>query len=203
MNKIIYLIISSLISLQSLAGFEHESEVGIVIISGETTSKTENLKHSSIFSWNETQASFKGRYLHLSNESKNTELWEMNFRIERQLNSEVFLFIGKSFEGRKPKDNTDLGIKTQCGSFINEIGYRITVEDDDKSDFLRLYSEISNENLKFWIEALFDKETQINFEPSLMFILNDKLSLKISYLYKSRKENPADTIYITSLIAKY
>jgi len=203
MIKLITALALCLVSFQTRAGSTHESEIGIVVLSGGLESRTINARHSSTVDDGENRARVQGQYLRVSNESKQAKIWDISLRVTRHLDQGVYLFLGKSLESREYKNNTDLGLRYERGIFINEIGYRATVDEVGKHDFIRLYSEIKKDLFKIWVEALLDKTMRIDFEPSLTILLSDKLSLKISYLYKFHRGGPADTIYLTSLIAKY
>jgi len=78
--KYTILALGILISLNCMA-MQNESEIGILILSGKINSQTENLKHKSVVSWDKNQIDFKSKYLHLSDESKNIEIWELQLRL--------------------------------------------------------------------------------------------------------------------------
>ncbi len=194
------------------ASWEHESELGIILISGNTVLQTENAKHESTVNWDKNLIKFKSNFLHSSSE-KNINIWGASLRFERGYFLET-KWLGDTSAGYKYRSIIDAGIKIN----MNEVGYRFQYEKSifgnvKRSHFLRIYTEFGNKKVKLWVEILPNileiKNLQINIEPSVNISLTDLLSLKIAYLYKFNNV-PAingikriDTIYTTTLVASY
>jgi len=226
-------IILILISLSNIAAtFTHESELGVIGISGNTSTNTESAKHKSEVSWGKNNIKFESNYFHSSSLEDNSESWLLGLRFERSINSKVSYFLGNSFLGDRSlgydlRSYTDVGgkynyHKTEESYLFLEAGYRLQYEENisgkiNREHFLRFYSEIGKSlgigkitsGLELLPNVLKMNGLQINFDSSLVVILTDILSLKVSYLYKfnnspSLKDGEKlDEIYTITFLAKY
>jgi putative salt-induced outer membrane protein len=215
-------------------GWSHESEAGVVITSGNTESEAYSAKQKTSYEWSENLFRLTARYLQMRDrDGERARNWDGALRYERAL-SEVFSIFASHmlesdrFAGIVQRASTDLGgkyflIKTEIESLSGELGYRYSTEQrvnqDEKinSHKARVYSEWT----KKWTPTLSHGVTgeylpnfsdpvdyMLNFEPSLSVMLNQVLSLKISYQMKyDNKPVPGakylDTIYMTTLVAKF
>ncbi len=205
-------LLSSVVFAQSLtttAPWSHESEVGIVTVSGNTDSESYNAKQTTTYRWDQNLLSASGRYLEAKTGSATTaKSWNAGFRYERALSDLWSLFASHKaesdrFAGFIQRDISDLGAKyfikkTDDLIWFAELGYSYvntySVSRDHSYDpSTRIFTEASkklekNLSIKYWIEYLQSMEESkvyfINTELSLNVMLNDVLSLKTGYLLK-------------------
>ncbi len=191
------------------APWAHESEVGIVTVSGNTDSESYNAKQTTTYRWDQNLLSVNGRYLEAKTGSATTaKSWNVGLRYERSLSELWSLFASHKaesdrFAGFIQRDISDLGAKyfikkTDDLIWFAEFGYSYVntyslarVHSYDPST--RAYTEASkklekNLSVKYWIEYIQSLEKNavyyVNTELSLNVMLNDVLSLKTGYLLK-------------------
>ncbi len=192
----------------------HESELGIVTVSGNTDSESYNAKEKTVYNFDQNAITSTARFLETKTAGvESAKQWEAALRYERILSDLWSLFTQHGAEsdryaGYTQRDNTDLGgkyviIKSDTESLFSEAGSRYTktlsaVGAATKYEsYGRLYTEYSrklNDSVsgKFWIEYLpnFTKSKAylVNYEPSMTVMLNSNFSLKLAYLVKFHNE---------------
>ncbi len=214
-------------------GMKHESEAGVVITSGNTTTQSFNLKHETVSTWASNLLKGNARYLKSSTGGIETgRSWNIGLRYERALSDRFSLFLGQAIEsdpfaGYLQRYNTDLGakygiIQEKELTWFAEGGYRFSRENrivppNLNNHMLRVYTEATrawNESFstKLWVEYLPNLTTsadwQLNSELSLSAVLTSIFSIKAGYLVKydglpAGGAKTTDTLFTTALVAKY
>jgi putative salt-induced outer membrane protein YdiY len=217
----------------SYAGLQNESEVGVIVTTGNTRSQNYNVRQQSNYTWEENLLRFTGRFFKSS--SKGAEIaknWSLGLRYERELSERWAAFIGQNLEsdayaGYLQRYNTDLGgkysiYKLTDFNWFTEAGYRYTSEhrrtSTVNSHSLRLYTEATRKwnasvSSTLWIEYLPNLTTsadyQLNSELSLASALSETFSVKMAYLVKHRgilagtATEKTDSQLTAALIAKF
>lgn len=213
--------------------FSNESELGLVLTSGNSETQSWNAKQNNSYIHEKDTYKAEGKYLKSSSGSQKTaESWLFGLRYERALNTDFSLFVaqnieGDSFAGYDQRRNTDIGakyniIKHDDFYWLLEAGYRYTHTDlttggTEYSNGARVYTETQKKwtettSGKFWIEYLpsfTDSEDYfVNAELSLSSALSSTFSVKTAYLAKYMNIPGAagertDTTFTTSLVAKF
>jgi putative salt-induced outer membrane protein len=212
-------------------GLHDESEVGIILLAGNSNSQSYNLKQMNYYSWGSNNLKFEVRYLNsTTNGIQTARSWALGTRFERDLGEQFGIFLAQNLEsdifaGYFQRYNTDLGgkyilIDSKDFDWNGELGYRFTVENGSRQvvqSYLRFYT-ITQRNwseafsTKFWLELLPNltvSDYQINSEISSHLAINKSFAIKIGYLLKFRKipvapaTNSTDTQYTTALVAKF
>ncbi len=187
----------------------HESELGIVTVSGNTETESYNAKQLTTYRWDQNLISVNGRYLEAKTGSaKTAKSWNAGIRYERSLSDLWSLFASHKaeadrFAGYIQRDISDLGAKyfiqkSEVLTWFAELGYSYLdtysvarIHSYDPST--RVYTEASkkiekNLSVKYWVEYIQSREKSsvyfINTELSLNVMLNDLFSLKTGYLLK-------------------
>lgn len=188
-------------------GIAHESEVGVVIIGGNSKASTYNAKQMTGYRFGKNELTATTSIL-LGTAASNitTRYWTAGIRYDRYINDRLSLFAaslweGDTFSGYEYRINMDLGAKyywIQAGDndyAFNELGYRYRNEHTIDasviiSHFARVYTEAAksiNDRVfaKIYVEILPDladtENYQVNFEPSLRVSLSSALALKLAY----------------------
>lgn len=187
----------------------NESELGVIVISGNSESESYSAKQLNSLVW--TENTFKSELRALKTISRAQETannWLAGLRYERALNEKFSGFIGFSLEGDffagfYNRRNTDIGAKyfltkTDQTTWFLEGGYRFIHEEriikpNTYANSARFYSELENKwsttvSSKLWAEYLPDlkdsKAYFINTEGSISAAFNSVFSFKTSYLVK-------------------
>ena len=203
----------------------HESELGVVTVSGNTESESYSGKQTTTHHWGADSVSVTGRYLETKARSTVTaKSWDLGARYEKAINDLWSAFIGHkaesdTFAGYVQKDSTDIGAKynikkTEDLIWFAELGMsylktlKVAAQAPQYDLSSRLYTEATkkiekNLSLKYWIEYLQSVRRSdvyfINTELSLNVMLNDRFSLKTGYLLKYHNELiPPTTKYADS-----
>jgi putative salt-induced outer membrane protein len=198
----------------AFAQYTNESELAYVQSGGNSEVSTANAKSNNVIKWEKRQSKFGGHYLYGESDSDvSARNWDVNYKYEQELTDYMSMTFGEIIEGNrftgiKARYNTDLGlkyyhIKTDAKKVFSEVSYRYSIEDryapepntyDNKA---RIYNEIEHKlsqtsQYKVWLEYIpnFTERDDylVNFEASLISILNSVFSLKVSYagMYDSR-----------------
>lgn len=187
----------------------HESELGIVTVSGNTESESYSGKQLTTYRWDKDSLSLNARYLQTKDGSQVTaKSWTLGLRYEKTLSDLWSLFVAEKaesdpFAGYIQQDSTDLGAKylirkTDGINWFAELGLTdlrtYTVARDHEYDLSsRFYTEVSktlekNLSLKYWVEYIRSLRRSyvyfVNTEISLNVMLNKQFSLKTGYLLK-------------------
>ena len=189
--------------------FANDSELGVVLTSGNARAESINLKQEDSFTW--TRNKVLGSYRYLSNSSNGSETaraWDGDLRYERALSTAFAAYVaqgveGDPYSGYDRRFNSDVGgkyaiLKTDTFSWDGELGYRYTSEDRTTppnlySDFGRVYTEFNKNwtatsSSKFWVEYLpnfsHHKAYLLNSEVSVTSVLTTIVSVKLAYLLK-------------------
>lgn len=205
-------------SVSAFAQWAHESELGMVIVDGNSESKSTNVKQQTSYTWDKNKVETKANYTEAEqNDVKSAQSWNATLRYERAISEKLSAFVahgaeGDRFAGYLQRDNSDIGAKYTFYALENkdtwfaELGYRAIKTDvaysdkEDSTSNARFYSEIVKtfrEGLsgKFWAEYVADLDDSeiyfVNAEPSLSVMLNSVFSLKLSYLIKYQNIIPA------------
>jgi putative salt-induced outer membrane protein len=212
---------------------KNESEVGIVVTSGNSKSQSYNLKQMSAGEWDRNTVKLSAGYLKTTSGDVTSALrWNLGVRYERAFSEAVSGFIAQSvesdlFAGKLQRYNTDVGAKYAISkseefTWFAELGYRYAQENlttgaDTSQNYARLYTEATRNlsktvSLKYWIEYLpnftVSQDWQLNTELSLSAALSSVFSVKSAYLLKVDQLPPtgkekADSTFTTALVAKF
>ncbi len=212
---------------------KNESELGVVIISGNSPTQTYNLKQMTSYFWSGNL--LKGNAGFLSSNTRGVETalaWNIGARYERDLFGGVAAFLGQAVEGNRfagynQRYITDVGGKYSIYELADfrwsvEAGYRFALENRTDAQvqqhYLRLYTEAERNwsksfSNKLWVEYLPNLSNtldhQFNTELSGNAAINDIFAIKVGYLIKFRSIllSPAtsnvDTQFTTALVAKF
>ena len=201
----------------------HESEVGLVKVSGNTDSESYNGKQKTVYSFDQNALTLAGRYLEAKTAGTQTaKSWEASLRYERILSEQWSMFAQQGAESDSFAGYTIL--KTDSENLFAEAGYRYTKTlpslgaETKYESYGRLYSEYdrklnSHVSAKLWAEYLPNLTNSdaylVNYEPSVAVVLNSLFSLKMSYLVKYHNktilptEKKTDSTFTTALVAKF
>jgi putative salt-induced outer membrane protein YdiY len=215
------------------ASYKNESELGIVVTSGNSDVFTLSAKQSSIWLGPKESYLLKARYLRSSNEGfENALQWGIGLRYERSITDPLGFFLGESLESNiyqliLQRYSTDIGgkyffHKEKKLNWFAEAGYRFMRENYpiqfQNSNLARLYSEVE---LEMSLVAIFKLSLEYlpNFSRWSGYLLNsgfsltsafsDSFSLKSGFDFRYNHEPPAgarsdvDRIFTTALVAKF
>ena len=190
-------------------GFANDSELGVVLTSGNSRAQSINFKQDDQYTW--ALDKVLGSYRYLSNSSNGTEtarVWDGSLRYERALSDSISAYVAESLEGDPysgydRRSNSDIGgkyaiLKTNTLIWNGELGYRYTAESRTTppnlySNFGRAYTELSQDwtptsSTKLWVEYLpnfsHPKSYLLNSEISATSVLTTIISIKLAYLLK-------------------
>ena len=183
-------------------GFNHESEVSIVDVSGNSSAETYSVKQKTVYKQELNSLSLTANYLdgratqqNLTTgvlSSADTHKWDAGIRYDRNFNEKSGAFLGQLAEsdesaGYTQRDNTDLGLKylpiiADDRKLQTELGYRYTKTNGlgavTYTDFVRAYVEYTKvwnpqTSGKIWIEHLF------NTKESAKYLTNYEASITV------------------------
>lgn len=187
----------------------NESEVGIILTSGNTESNTYNFQQKNVLENNKSVWQLKGRYFY--GESKDQMVarsWAAGLRYgylftERFSGFLGYMIEGDTFAGYKNRQNIDVGtkyffIKREMLDWFSEAGYRLMYEDrvnGSKKNFhlARLYMELNKKwqetiSSQLWVEYLPNftdtRDYMLNAEVSVSAALNNIFSIRTALLYR-------------------
>ena len=197
-------------------GFANDSELGVVITSGNAQAQSINLKQSDQYTWISDKALASYRYLSNSSDGHETaRTWDGALRYERSLSDIFSLYLAQGIEaapysGFDRRLNSDIGgkyqiLKNQTLLWNGELGYRYTSENRTNSPnlyshFGRAYTEINQtwtptSSTKLWVEYLpnfsHPRAFLLNSEISTTNVLTSIISVKLAYLLKYNAEPAA------------
>ena len=192
--------------------WQHESELGMIIVDGNAESETTNAKQQTIYTYKKYSLTAKAAYTESESDNELTaQSWSASLRYDRKINDKLSGFISYGaesdrFAGYLQRDLTDVGVKyqikdTEKTKWHSDIGWRhietnfARSEETDSIDALRLYSEVTQlfqEGVtgKFWVEYVSQTDSDedesyiVNYEPSITAQLSGIFSLKSAYLVK-------------------
>ena len=120
-------------------GFKNESEVGLVMTSGNTDAKTTNAKEVTSYEFNKNTFKNTAAFFRSKNSGvESANAWSFGIRYERALSERFSIYIGQSldadkFQNIRQRYNSDIGgkymiRKTDQLDWFTEAGYRFTKE---------------------------------------------------------------------------
>ncbi len=193
----------------ALADWKSESEAGVVITSGNSTTQSLNAKSGTEYTFEKNMLRLQGSYLQAKQSGVLSALaWSLGLRYERELSQMLSVFAGQSVEGDQfagilQRYNSDLGAKyffyKQPKDFIwfAEGGYRYTKENavtySKGFQKARVYTEAEKNwtattSTKLWLEYIpnftLSDAWLFNTELSLSSAINSYFSIKTAYLVK-------------------
>jgi len=205
-----------------LAGFNNESRLGLVIITGNSKAQTFDVSQKDSYEWKINKFSFLGTYLRSTSKGlESARRWSLGFRYDLLLSERWSLFAAETIEGDTyagylQRYNTDVGakfyaVKDANNNLLFEAGYRHQRENQisknkKETSFSRLYSEFEHNwnksvSTKLWVEYLQSlskgDDRFINGEGSLKASLTDIFSVQLAYLVRYRNLLPAGVPYKT------
>jgi putative salt-induced outer membrane protein len=201
------------------AQFKDDSEAGVVITGGNTSTQSYNFTDKTDYLLDANTFRLDGHYLAArSNGVETAENWSAGLRYERALAEMVSAFAAQDvesdkFSGYLQRYNSDLGgkyyffKKDKDLTFFTEDGLRFTHEHDtnaDLHDYLkgRVYLEAEKywaptTSTKLWVEYLpnfsFGRGWLLNSEASVSSALSSVFSIKTAYLVKYNNAPPTPT----------
>jgi putative salt-induced outer membrane protein len=199
-----------------------ESELGAVMVSGNTESESYSAKQTTAFHWGLDSVTAKGHYLETkAGPDVTAKNWDLGVRYDKGLDELWSIFLAHkaeadTFAGYIQRDTSDLGAKytirkTDNLNWIAEAGYSYiktyNTERINKYDpSSRLYTEIEHGmkkdiTVKYWVEWLksfaHSRVYFVNTELSLNVMLSKEFSLKTGYLLKYQNDLvPPTTKYV-------
>lgn len=215
------------------AEIKNETELGVKVQGGNTETESYKAKSETEITLETNKYTLGGHYTYgTSREVIDTRNWSGFLKFGHKLSEKFsllagYLIEGDKFKGIEDRSNYDLGLgyeimKTETFTWISETGYRYTVQNntnntDEKDSKGRLFTKADKKMREgmdgaLWAEYLYNfshtDKWILTFEPSLSFVLTEKLFLKLSY--KGTYENQPqagfkkyDYEYLTSLLAKF
>jgi len=207
------LIFSTLISFfapAARAEFHNESEMGIVITSGNTRTQSLSLKQQNRYGWLKNAFALNGSFLQTKNAGVlSAKRWDLQLRYERQVSENLLLILAQGvqsdrFAGYLQRLNTDFGpryiVMKEANVFewAAESTYRYSREIKttgarDLRQQARLFTEIKRDwspttSSRYWIEfipSLRDfSDWELRTEFSTSAALTSIFSMKATYLLK-------------------
>ncbi len=191
---------------QLVPGLANETELGMVIASGNTRSQSTHANEAATYTFDANAIKLTGKYLLTTTSNVTTgKSWNLGLRYERALNDRLSVFLGQQVEGDAfagyfQRYNTDAGLKAgivkdDTLEWFAEAGYRYTSEHKTTnvtktSHYARVYTEANKQwnasvSSKLWVEYLpnFTTSTdwQLNSEASITALLTSIFSLKTAY----------------------
>lgn len=208
--KILFVIAGMLLFSNTFAAdFTNESEAGIAVASGNTDSKTYNIKQMNSYKFDANLLKLEARFLNtFSNDVESARYILGSLRYERALSEHFSLFVSEGLEsdkfaGYKFRHNNDIGAKyfiykIENFNWFAEAGYRYVNEKlnsgvHDYKNTLRAYTETEKKwtetvSTKYFIEYLPNlkegKDYQINTELSVAAAISSIFSIKTAYLLR-------------------
>ncbi len=171
-----------LIAAEPTSSLTNESELGAVLTSGNSSTKTLQAKHTSKYTLDANNFTLQGKYLYgKASDVESARSWSAGLKYGRDFSERFGIFLGNSWEGDtfngyEYRTNVDAGgkyylfpeEKDKKGSYLfTEAGYRYTYEARVDSviprtanlHFIRVYLEGSKQLTgtvlgKLWVEAL-------------------------------------------------
>lgn len=213
-------ILCALGSTSLMAAVTNESELGVILSRGNSSSDTLNAKELVGYHWEDKNSlKFTGRYLQTkTSDIENARFWSLGLRYDRALNERLGIFLGELLESDKyagydQKYSSDLGLKYSIIKEVKmlwdaELGYRYTVENQitgnqKKLHYMRAYTEATKifseaVSTKLWFEYLpnitIGSDYQMNSELSISAALNSIFAIKTGYLLRyDNLPNPGAT----------
>lgn len=214
-------------STSTYAEWKNESELGILLAHGNSSSQSYTAKEAASTSWSTVNTlKFTGRYLKTkTNDIENARYWNLGLRFDRALNERLGIYVGEMVEsdkyaGYNQKYNSDIGarysiIKETKFIWDAEAGYRYTIENQiigvrNKLHYARGYTEATKQwmdgvSTKLWFEYLANltigSDYQMNSELSVSAALNNMFALKSAYLLRyDHLLNPGATAKTDTLL---
>lgn len=192
----------------------HESEIGTVIVKGNSKSETVNLRQETSYSWLKNKITFGAKFLESEQDGvTSAKSWDALGRYDRQIDKHFGAFVShliesNRFAGYVQRDNSDLGMTYKIYKDVKtdwslELGYRNqhtkfnTAQKNKTQQAGRLYTDIKrkfNESTsgRFWVEYIPNfsdsKAYIIKSEPSLSVVLTQIMSLKLGYLVQYQNQ---------------
>ncbi len=210
------LLLSSGQNAFAIDGLKNESEVGVVLTSGNNEVSTISGKQASTYVSGLDTYSFTGRYLTSSNSGVQQALqWGLGLKYDRGLADDFSVFLGQILESNifqniNQRYATDLGGKVifynaeKEFTWFAEGGYRFTRENYPfgfkNLNFLRIYTAAErfwNPNFsgKLGVEYLPNlslwKAYQLNASASINAAVNSVFSVKTGFDFRYNNEPPA------------
>jgi putative salt-induced outer membrane protein YdiY len=196
-------------------GFHDESEAGIVVTGGNSSTQSYNFKTLTAYDWEQNTVKLSGKYLNTSANSINTaQYWTLGLRYERSLLDHLSVFAAQAiesdvFSGYLQRYNSDLGgkyyiYKEDAFYWDVEAGYRYTIE----NRFTGHKTFSTKADVEFLPNLTTSSDYQINTDISVNAALNDVFAIKVGYGIKYRNTliTPAiyntDSQFTTALVAK-
>ena len=195
--------------------FHDESELGVVITTGNAQSESFNAKQTNSYTWTKNLLRLQGAYLYSgSNVQVTARHWNSILRYEHEITSRLSGLAAQSaegdpFAGYRGRFETDVGTKywfnrREKFNWAGESGYRYMVENriDSvvvKQRLLRFYTETNwnwtkSAALKSDVEYLPNltdpNDYRINGEIELSVFINDTFSIKNRYSVAYRNQPP-------------
>jgi putative salt-induced outer membrane protein YdiY len=160
----------------AFAAFSDESELGVAIVGGNSSTETYNAKQTNVYEWDRNVA--KGNFRYLNTKVGGTDTarsWDGSLRYEREFSDVINGFTSYGLEsdvfaGYVQRNNFDLGVKyffskSEETKWFAEAGYRNIAthypasQPDSTSNSLRVYSEVTQalnktSAFKFWAEYI-------------------------------------------------
>lgn len=211
--------------------FAGDEEAGAVVITGNTSAETYNVKSDNAFTYHSDTVGAIFNYVDTRTFTDRAVFWDFMLRYERELSARFSAYTDEKWEsdersGYTQRTSTDVGgkyyfSKTEGNKIVTDLGYRYSDLLQDQAhtygSYLRLYAEwqkaIDDKTcFKIWVEYLpslnFNNNYLLNYEESLSVVLSKLLSLKISYLTRYQQGVPnvaynTDTTTTAALVAKF
>ena len=207
---LVFLFVGSTSSAEGTSPWSHESEVNIVLTSGNSQTETYGGKQTTSYKFDLNTLAAKAKYVQTRDSgTEKAKSWEASLRYEREFTSSVSGFISQLaesdlFAGFIQRNSTDLGakyfiVKNESDELFSEFGYRYSFEDknDPASDVLRQILRLAGQWTRKWSAGVSSqliaeylhntKEAEdylANGEASLSTSLSDIFSFKTGYSLK-------------------
>ena len=188
------------------AGLKNDSELGVVLTSGNSKTSSSDFKQSNSYGWDTHFFKLGGNFLRTTTDGVlKAKNWGSQLKWEEKISGNTSGYAGlgvesNPFAGFNQRHSTDLGLKysiwdNEEATWSFEAGYRLTIENlvvgpRRHLRFLRTFTEISaplNPNVSGKLSAEFlpglaeFSDYRLNLEPSLSAMLAKYLSFKVGY----------------------
>ena len=221
-----------LVPFQVFASSRHESSVGILSTSGNTSVSSVALKHETGLDWDKDTLDVKAGFTRASNQGVETaSLWDFGVTYGRKIGPRYSLTLGEFIEGNRFQNllqrySTDAGLRYEFEkggwSAGAALGYRLSRENYPvgSSDFHLARVQVRGAraftpeiSLSALLEVLPNftrtEAWQANSEVALVTQLNSVFSLKSDFRWRYYHAPPAgvrfrgDTALTTALVARF
>jgi len=200
---------TSVFAQETRPGVKHQSEAGLVSVSGNSRARTISAAQKTSYAWTMDTLNSTARYVRTTSQGvESVKNWLTSLGYERKIFSDFSFMFNQTVEGNRfsgflQRYASDIGgkkiwVNNSSFSFFNELGYRYQKQNNTngtviRSSYGRVYLDATKPltptfKLNAWLEYLpnFSQKTdwQLNSEVSGVATINSVFSIKTAYLIR-------------------